>query len=82
MYYEAFFNETGPGVGPIPWTHKRGPAVWERRLREHWSARGINVTEDYLKVALTRDPLLCTAGLTYNADSVTSDARQNINKPS
>ncbi len=50
MYYEAFFNETGPGVGPIPWTHKRGPAVWERRLRRHWSARGVNVTEDYLKV--------------------------------
>ena len=50
MYYEAFFNETGPGVGPIPWTHKRGPAYWDGRLREHYSARGVNVTEDYLKV--------------------------------
>ena len=52
MYYEAFFNETGPGVGPIPWTHTRGPAYWDGRLREHWSARGVNVTENYLKVRL------------------------------
>ncbi len=50
VYYEAFFNESGPGVGPIPWTHKRGPSYWDGRLREHWTARGVNVTEDYLKV--------------------------------
>jgi len=50
VYYEAFFNETGPGVGPIPWTHNRGPAYWDGRLREHWKTRGVNVTVDYLKV--------------------------------
>ena len=50
VYYEAFFNETGPGAGPIPWTHNRGPEYWDGRLREHWSARGVNVTEQYLKV--------------------------------
>ncbi len=56
VYYEAFFNETGPGVGPIPWTHNRGPEYWEGRLREHWKTRGVNVTMDYLKVRADQAP--------------------------
>ena len=35
---------------PLPWTHKRGPEVWEIRLREHYSALGISVSEQYLKL--------------------------------
>ena len=42
-------QELNASHSPLPWTYRRGPEYWEERLREHFIARGVNVTDTYLK---------------------------------
>ena len=42
-------QELNASHSPLPWTYRRGPEYWEERLREHYIARGVNVTSTYLK---------------------------------
>ncbi len=47
---QAFdMQELNASHSPLPWTYRRGPEYWEGRLREHFIARGVNVTDTYLK---------------------------------
>ncbi len=47
---QAFdMQELNASHSPLPWTYRRGPEHWEHRLREHFMARGVNVTDTYLK---------------------------------
>ena len=36
--------------GELPWTRRRAPEYWEDRLRAHYGALGVEVSEVYLKV--------------------------------
>ena len=33
----------------VPWNIRRGPRLWEGRLKAHYRQRGVKVTEAYLR---------------------------------